>query len=555
MLLTSFKVFSGDNPVILQGFYWYIGDPGSKNQTEESNLWNYIAKSGAKRFKEDGITHVWLPPMFKAFSPHQEYNNGYAVYDLYDLGEFHQMGRKRTKYGTKAELLKATATLRKEGVKVIADIVMNQRLGASKKESIPYEIAFKVKHMETPQTLVNGKVDAYLHFDFKNPGDKDPRGTRHSKFVWKKEHFDGMENYDSYYLFKGKTLDKVNRFNDIPFLPQESKHHDLYNLVRSDIILGADIDYEHPEVQTEMIRWTKWLVNEVGVDGFRVDAIRHIHIPFIKRWANEITTFMKGRKTSNGKMLMFGENWDGWAERLNGFLTGKTDGKSSFFDWQKSNKDYSGIENSMSLFDVPLHYDFTKVAKVNNDYPATRMTDLPKRGLVAINPSRAITFVDNHDTVPTQELASYIPYHTKLQAYTFILLNEHGIPTVFYRDLYKGNFVSPYKNNHQKELNKGISELINIRKKYAYGPGKYYSDPFMQSILGYHREGDKQHQGSGLIYLIREYDSTENGLVIDSKSVKSNKWKLIAGGGYQKGSTFYLNKKSHYAVWIKATKI
>ncbi len=89
------------NPVILQAFYWYIPDPDSGQKGPESNLWQYISYTMAEEFKQHGFTHVWLPPLSKAFSPTNEYNVGYATYDHYDLGEFHQMGRIRTKYGTK----------------------------------------------------------------------------------------------------------------------------------------------------------------------------------------------------------------------------------------------------------------------------------------------------------------------------------------------------------------------------------------------------------------------------------------------------------------------
>ncbi len=65
---------------------------------------------------------MWIPPATKGLSAE---DTGYAVYDLYDLGEFDQKGTVRTKYGTKEELMNAIAVCRKHGIPVYVDIVMN----------------------------------------------------------------------------------------------------------------------------------------------------------------------------------------------------------------------------------------------------------------------------------------------------------------------------------------------------------------------------------------------------------------------------------------------
>ncbi|HLE10698.1 MAG: hypothetical protein A2504_02465 [Bdellovibrionales bacterium RIFOXYD12_FULL_39_22] len=533
------------NPTILQAFYWYIPDPDSGHKGPESNLWQYISYTMADEFKQHGFTHVWLPPMSKAFSPTNEYNVGYAVYDHYDLGEFHQMGRVRTKYGTKQELLAAVEALHSRGIMVIGDIVMNHMLGADQAENVPYSHGFIVNKNNTVSYIGSGEIAAYLNFNFQNKNDPDPRGTRHSSFVWNKDHFNGLEIFDRFYLFQGKSINKVAYFGDLSSMPSEAQN--IYKSIRSDIILGANLDFQNPEVREEMIRWTKWLINEVGLDGFRIDAVRHIDTPFISEWAFAIQKYMSDIGKFDG-MLMFGESWDGWAERLSAYLEGNPANNGLFYNQGDGATNYCGIGNAMSLFDVPLHYDFQKVAKENNSYPPTRISDLPYRGLLARNPRYAITFVDNHDTIPTQELGSYIPLHTKLQAYTFILLNEFGVPTVYYEDMYKGNFVSNYKHDNFHVLNEGIKKLVYLRRRYAYGPGEYFIDYAKPGILGYKRQGRSDRQAeSGLIYLIREFNSKDNGLIIPTDN---RKWVLAAGSGNFNNGRFYLNDDSDWAVWI-----
>ena len=84
------------NGTIMQYFEWYL--------PRNCALWNKVSYE-AKHLNDIGITAVWLPPAYKGADGNNDV--GYAVYDLYDLGEFNQKGSVSTKYGTKDEYLKA----------------------------------------------------------------------------------------------------------------------------------------------------------------------------------------------------------------------------------------------------------------------------------------------------------------------------------------------------------------------------------------------------------------------------------------------------------------
>ena len=43
-----------------------------------------------------------------------------------------------------------------------------------------------------------------------------------------------------------------------------------------DFLMGADVAVNNPEVREELIRWGKWYLEETGVDGFRLDAVKQI---------------------------------------------------------------------------------------------------------------------------------------------------------------------------------------------------------------------------------------------------------------------------------------
>ena len=91
-----------NNQTMMQYFEWYLPNDG---------LWWKRCEAKADNLAELGITAVWLPPAYKGIS---QDDVGYAVYDMYDLGEFDQKGTVRTKYGTKDEYLAAIEAFHKK---------------------------------------------------------------------------------------------------------------------------------------------------------------------------------------------------------------------------------------------------------------------------------------------------------------------------------------------------------------------------------------------------------------------------------------------------------
>jgi hypothetical protein len=50
---------------------------------------------------------------------------GYDAYDLWDLGEFNQKGSIKTRWGTKDELVRASAVAQQYGIDILVDAVLN----------------------------------------------------------------------------------------------------------------------------------------------------------------------------------------------------------------------------------------------------------------------------------------------------------------------------------------------------------------------------------------------------------------------------------------------
>ena len=142
-----------ENETLMQYFEWYI--------KPEENLWNKV-KENAKKLSEVGITDIWLPPAYKGAGGRLDV--GYAVYDLYDLGEFNQKGTVATKYGTKDEYLQAIEELHKNNIKVYADIVLNHKIGADESETV-YASEEENQNRNIDTTLPK-KITAWTKYNF-----------------------------------------------------------------------------------------------------------------------------------------------------------------------------------------------------------------------------------------------------------------------------------------------------------------------------------------------------------------------------------------------------
>ena len=117
-----------EQKTLLQYFEWYL--------PENAGHWRRAA-ADAHHLRSLGFTDIWLPPAYKATGG--VHDVGYGVYDLYDLGEFDQKGGVPTKYGTKDEYLSAIHALQGAGLSVLADIVLNHKMGADYSEVVDAE--------------------------------------------------------------------------------------------------------------------------------------------------------------------------------------------------------------------------------------------------------------------------------------------------------------------------------------------------------------------------------------------------------------------------------
>ena len=428
---------------ILQDFEW--------NLPADAKHWEHVGEH-AGQLAELGFTDIWLPPAYKGLMGKEDV--GYGVYDLYDLGEFNAKGSKETKYGTIDQYLAAIAKLHEEGLNVMADIVLNHRMGADRTEWV---LAHKYRNNKRITGYVKTlKITAETIFKFPE------RNRRHSAFKWNHEHFTGVDiNKDN-----ERGTDKMNGgINSIYKFFGHRWDVDVDDENQNyEYLMGCDVDFNNPEVLEEMDRWGKWYIDIARLDCVRLDAVKHISHRFFPTWLASMREHV--RKTRGKKeFLAVGEYWSGDCQKLVNYL--------------------NNCGKCMNLFDVALHYHLRDASEQGENYDLRKIFD---DTLVQKEPWYAVTFVDNHDTQPGQMLESWVREPFKQSAYALVLLRQSGLPCVFYGDLFGLN---PYEKDGVMHpaipAVHGIEKLMEARKLYATGGQQDYFEK--KNLIGWTREG------------------------------------------------------------------
>ncbi|GGC15070.1 alpha-amylase [Dyadobacter sediminis] len=433
-----------ENFTMLQFFEWYYPADGS--------LWGHFAAE-AQRLKSMGFDAVWLPPAHKGMAGDQA--SGYDSYDLYDLGEFDQKGSVRTKYGTKDEFITAVRKGQQAGLHVYADIVLNHMGGADEKE--PVMVREVTPENRNEFASEPKQIEAYTRFTF--PG----RDGKYSQFIWDYQCFSGVD-------YNASTQETAiysiqNQYGD--------GWQDVLDLENGnyDYLMLSDIEFRNPHVRQELKRWGEWYYETVGMDGFRLDAIKHMPAEFFNEWLDHL------RGKYNREFYTVGEYW-------------------APYDLPSMHAYIESTNNRISLFDAPLQGNFYKASKEKDHFDLRSIFD---NTLVQTHPQLAVTLVENHDTQPLQSLEQTVEHWFRPLAYALILLREAGYPCVFYTDLYGSTYKDKGTDGEHYEITleklDSLESLLHIRKNIAYGLQTDYFQA--QNSIGWIRGGDKEHSDSG----------------------------------------------------------
>jgi alpha-amylase len=335
---------------------------------------------------------------------------GYDPYDYYDLGEFDQKGSVKTWFGSRQELGDLIEAAHGHGLSVVADMVINHNSGADGQEINP----------------ITGL-------------------SRWTKFQPKSGKF--TRDWACFHPCPYETWDD-GTFGDMP-----------------------DLSHRNPYVFGEILTLTRWLVEEIGFDGFRYD--------FVKGYGTWIVTAIQEyRYLRSGRPFKpygVGEHWDS-ARTIDNWI----------------NETNAWNDNPVDAFDFPLR----DMLKALCDVYGFSLRNLATwETVVKKQPLSAVTFVENHDTRDGEKPI----VRDKLLAYAYILTHE-GYPCIFWKDYYNWQL-------GKEETPHGIAALVQAHENYAGGGTEVlWADDDLYIMQ---RPGDDRNPG--LLFVLNNRGDQWNG--------------------------------------------
>lgn len=161
-----------------------------------------------------------------------------------------------------------------------------------------------------------------------------------------------------------------------------------------------DFDQSNPEVRKYLIDMAKWWIKETGIDGYRLDTVRHVSKDFWEGFSREI-------KKDYPDFFLIGEVYNGDINYV--------------ADYQKT-----GIDG---LVDFPMYYKINDVFR--GSASAAKLGDAIAQTGTYTNRYLMGTFIDNHD-VPRFVNGLYDNKEDRLKSALAFEFTYTGIPVMYY---------------------------------------------------------------------------------------------------------------------------
>ncbi len=417
-----------DNPksdVFMQGFYW--------NSTPGGLWWDSLSVL-APRLASAGFSAVWVPNAVKGAAGSM--SMGYDPYDHYDFGEFLQKGSSETRFGSREELENMIANFHDLGIQVFADAVLRHMMGGE--EKIPYECI--------PDYNGNPIVpdSAWMKFSYPNGSGRFTKDAG--------SFYPNSENCWVDPLFI--QIDPIFRF-------------------------GEWLDHNKEKVRDSLKVWGHYLRNELGFDGFRLDAVKSISPEFMADWLNDV----------NSGGYAVAEYWGS---------------QSEIGDWLNQCANVYGAD--VAMFDFPLRYSLQDMC--NNTGGGYDMRNLDWAGLVnsGISGFNVATFAENHDMDRIGWDGSIDDGHNpiisdKQMAYAYMIFSE-GRPSVFFKDYFEYGFggkIDTLMWIRRTFIEGGTTKRDGLGPYYTHPDGSNIQDELAQDIYVARRNGGTEKPATYIV--------------------------------------------------------
>ncbi len=388
--------------IVLQGFWWNYW-----NNNYPDNWATYLADL-APRLREIGVNYVWIPPAVKNDSPT---SNGYTPFDHYDLGDKYQKGHTSTRFGNKDQYLRAVAVLHANGIRVIQDVVWNHVTSAGSDNGAGgYDPdAWGDKWKNFRYVCYATPVTDESESDYFNRQGRFPKNWQN--FHPNPDHNQNDDDWTG--QFWGPDIcyyqGAYGQSSNCTYNPQQSS------------------DYMRNGMRT----WNIWLKKQTGIDGYRLDAVKHF-----PHWITK--DFLWNLQHDAG--------WASGGDTM--FAAGEYVGSKSEMDNWVDNVNYSdGFHDVVGTFDFSLRQALHDMVYSFGSYD---MGSIP--AAQQERRTRTVPFVNSHDTFRPilDDNGNYIgwdtynelagghidPYEPRVQVAYAIAFAVDGSPSVFFEDLF-----------------------------------------------------------------------------------------------------------------------
>ncbi|MEL6987521.1 MAG: alpha-amylase family glycosyl hydrolase, partial [Bacteroidota bacterium] len=206
-----------------------------------------------------------------------------------------------------------------------------------------------------------------------------------------------------------------------------------------------DYDQNVASTRSTLIDWSKWLFNDVGIGGLRMDAVKHFDPAFVGTLLDSLAS-----STIESNMIV-GEFFDGNPSLLKNWV-----------DAVKANMNADALDAyDVRLFDFALR-GALKAACDAFGYDARQVFNSGMVDAVGSAGSEVVTFINNHDFREEGQAVENDP----MLAYAYILTNNKvGLPCVFFPDY----FGTDLPHGGGEELGPQIKELMSIHANHITG--------------------------------------------------------------------------------------
>ncbi|KAG6508698.1 hypothetical protein ZIOFF_034078 [Zingiber officinale] len=195
---------------------------------------------------------------------------------------------------------------------------------------------------------------------------------------------------------------------------------------------APNIDHSQDFVRNDLKEWLCWLRKEVGYDGWRLDFVRGFWGGYVKDYIEASEPYFAVGEYWDSLSYTYGEmdhNQDAHRQRIIDWINA-TNGTAGAFDVTTKGILHTALERC----------EYWRLCDEHGKPP----------GVVGWWPSRAVTFIENHDTGSTQGHWRF-PSGKEMQGYAYILTHP-GTPAVFYDHIFS-------------HCQHDISKLISIRNR------------------------------------------------------------------------------------------